>query len=81
MISFYCTFLKGQINNLKEEKSASIIVDVFKNNDDKKFVVDLFRKTIYNESEFNYLIESKLKNWEMERIANMDLILIKMKPY
>ena len=54
-------------------------MDVFKNNDDKKFAIDLFRKTIYNSSEFNYLIESKLKNWEMERIANMDLILIKMK--
>ena len=77
-LPFIALFLKGQINNLKEEKSASIIVDVFKNNDDKKFAVDLFRKTIYNASEFNYLIESKLKNWEMERIANMDLILIKM---
>ena len=77
-LPFIALFLKGQINNLKEEKSASIIVDVFKNNEDKKFAVDLFRKTIYNASEFNSLIESKVKNWEMERIANMDLILIKM---
>ena len=77
-LPFIALFLKGQINNLKEEKSSSIIVDVFKNNEDKKFAVDLFRKTIYNAPEFNSLIESKVKNWEMERISNMDLILIKM---
>lgn len=77
-LPFIALFLKGQINNLKEDKSASVIVDVFKNNEDKKFAIDLLRRTIYNESEFNYLIESKLKNWEMDRIANMDLILIKM---
>ena len=77
-LPFIALFLKGQINNLKEEKSSSIIVDVFKNNEDKKFAVDLFRKTIYNAPEFNTLIESKVKNWEMERISNMDLILIKM---
>ena len=77
-LPFIALFLKSQINNLTEEKKSSIIVDVFKNNDDKKFAVDLFRKTINNAPEFNTLIEDKVKNWEMERIANMDLILIKM---
>ena len=56
-LPFIALFLKSQINNLKEEKQSSIIVDVFKNNEDKKFAVDLFRNTIYNASEFNSLIE------------------------
>ena len=38
----------------------------------------MFRKTINNAEEFEKLIESKVKNWELERIAKMDLLLIKM---
>ena len=77
-LPFIALFLKAQINNLNEDKFSSFVVDVFKNSEDKNFAVDLFRKTIYNAQEFNFLIESKVKNWEMERIANMDLILLKM---
>lgn len=77
-LPFVALFLKGQINNLKQEGKNSFITDVFKNSDDKKFTTDLFRKTIYNAEEFESLIESKVKNWEIERIANMDLLLIKM---
>ena len=77
-LPFVAMFLKGQINNMKEGKSTNIIVDIFKNIDDKKFAVDLFRKTIYNAVEFESLIESKVKNWELERISKMDLLLIKM---
>jgi transcription antitermination protein NusB len=77
-LPFIALFMKGQINNMKEGKSASVIVDVFKNSDDKKFAVDLFRKTIYSDEEYSSLVESKVKNWELERISKMDLLLIKM---
>ena len=70
-------FLKSQINNLKGNDN-SLITDVFKNNDDKKFAIDLFRKTIDHADEFKELIESKVKNWELERISKMDLLLINM---
>jgi len=77
-LPFIALFMKGQINNMKEGKSASVIEDVFKNSDDKKFAVDLFRKTIYSTEEYSSLVESKVKNWELERISKMDLLLIKM---
>jgi N utilization substance protein B len=77
-LPFVAMFLKSQINNLKENKSADFVVDVFKNSDDKKFAVDLFRKTIYSAEEFESLVGSKVKNWELERISKMDLLLIKM---
>ena len=77
-LPFVAMFLKGQINNLKQEDTNAFITDVFKNSDDKKFTIDLFRKTIKNAEEFEKLIESKVKNWELERIAKMDLLLIKM---
>ena len=77
-LPFVAMFLKSQINNLKENKAANLVVDVFKNSDDKKFTIDLFRKTIYNSEEFEELVGEKVKNWELERISKMDLLLIKM---
>ena len=77
-LPFVVLFLKSQINNLKKGKSPSVVVDVFKNKEDKKFAIDLFRNTIKNSSEFDSIIERKVQNWEIERIANMDLLFIKM---
>ena len=46
--------------------------------DDKNFVIDLFRKTIINADKYEKLISEKTTNWEVERIAIVDNILIKM---
>ena len=46
--------------------------------DDKKFIVDLFRKTIISNEETEKFIGEKTKNWEMDRIAMMDVLLMKM---
>jgi N utilization substance protein B len=77
-LPFISMFVKSQINNITESNNNSLITDVFKNNDDKKFAINLFRQTINNADEFEKLIESKVKNWELERISKMDLLLIKM---
>ena len=63
---------------MDEKKIRPFVVDVFKNSDDKKFAVQLFRKTIIHSDEFDELIQRNVKNWELERIANMDQLLIKM---
>ena len=46
--------------------------------DDMKFIATLFRKTIAGDKEYDELIEAKTKNWELERIASMDVLLMKM---
>lgn len=46
--------------------------------EDKEFVLDLFQKTIAYNSEFQEMIAAKTKNWEADRIAMMDVILMKM---
>lgn len=47
-------------------------------NEDKEFVINLFRKTILRSEEYEKLIDDKVKNWEMDRIAIMDVLIIKM---
>jgi N utilization substance protein B len=46
--------------------------------EDRQFVIDLFRKTAVHSMEFQSLIEAKLENWDLERIASTDILLMKM---
>lgn len=46
--------------------------------EDKQFIIDLFRKTIVDNELCEKLISEKTKNWEVDRIAVMDVILMKM---
>jgi len=46
--------------------------------EERQFITDLFRKTILHSKEFEGLIESRTQNWELDRIALTDIILLKM---
>ena len=47
-------------------------------NDDKDFVVKLFRLTILHADEYRELVASNVSNWDYDRLALMDKILIFM---
>ncbi len=68
------------IRAFKDETSESLdILPITANwEDDKEFVIELFNKTILNEEETNTYISEKTKNWDVERIALVDTILMKM---
>jgi N utilization substance protein B len=46
--------------------------------EDSKFVQELFLYTLKNNDEYQKMIAERTKNWESERIALMDTILMKM---
>lgn len=48
----------------------------FKDDDDLDFAKTLFRTVIDNEERFRELIKEQTRNWDMERIAFMDLVII-----
>lgn len=45
---------------------------------DKQFVENLFRNTISHSEEYDELIKHRIENWDMDRLANIDVIIIKM---
>jgi transcription antitermination protein NusB len=47
-------------------------------NEDLHFVKKLFRETVMNSSEYERVIASSTSNWEKERIAVMDMLILKM---
>ncbi|MFM8432889.1 MAG: transcription antitermination factor NusB, partial [Bacteroidota bacterium] len=46
--------------------------------DDKDFVKTLFSKTIVHNKEYEAAVSERTKNWDLERIAMMDILLLKM---
>lgn len=46
--------------------------------EDREFIINLFQKTIAFDSEYQKLISDKTKNWEAERIALIDILLMKL---
>lgn len=45
---------------------------------DRAFASDLYKEVLKNRFEYDELIKPKIKNWEIERLASIDKILIKM---
>lgn len=59
--------------------NASILADLYKNKvEDQRFTKELLRKTVEFGDEYGELIADKAKNWETERIALLDMLLMKM---
>lgn len=76
-IPFVNTWIVKSLNQLKPKQPFQL-GSLYKDDDDKKFVVDLFRKVVLNHKEFEKEIENKTPNWDTDRIAEIDMILIKM---
>ena len=73
------TMMYQNIEDFKESKNTeNKISSLLKNSEDKDFYIDLYRKTLLRNTEFETMIEVKLQNWESERIMVMDMILMKM---
>jgi N utilization substance protein B len=51
---------------------------LYKDIEDRDFAVELFKKTLLNRSKFNAEIAQKTTNWDADRIANLDAVLLQM---
>ncbi len=58
--------------------STTLVPELYKNEDDKEYALTLFRKVILNEEKLSGEIEGKTPNWDKERIADVDMIILKM---
>ena len=68
------------IESFKENSNPDFhLLPLYKDEkEDEEFVKDLFRQTILTTAETEKLIGDKTQNWEVERIAMMDVLLMKM---
>ena len=70
------------IKTLKKFKEESSINDhlssLYKDDEDQEFTVNLFRKTLARSEENRKTIESYTKNWDVERVATMDILIMEL---
>ncbi len=72
------TLILKSIKQAKQGKERIFLSELYKDDEDKAFVRDLFRKTVLNDEMLATEIQGKTPNWDKDRIANLDLILLKM---
>ncbi|WP_296145006.1 transcription antitermination factor NusB [uncultured Flavobacterium sp.] len=72
------THIVKQLKAIKSTDEDFLVPRVFKDSDDKDFARDLFRKTVLNEPELAKEFIDKTPNWDSDRIAEIDTIVLKM---
>ena len=73
------TFALKTIKKFEEKKgSKQALLPMFKDLEDKAFAIKLFRQSLLKGKEYRERIDKHMKNWETERIANMDLIIMQV---
>ncbi len=71
------TFVMKTIKRFEEKKGASQpLLPEFKDDEDQEYARRLFRRTILNADYYRHLISDNTNNWELDRIAFMDVIIM-----
>lgn len=78
-IEFLISMVLRTIERFKENNpEGGNLLPLFKNEEDREFSKILLRKTLIHNSEYRSLIEKYTQNWEIDRIAVMDILFMVM---
>ncbi|NDV94949.1 transcription antitermination factor NusB [Dysgonomonas sp. 521] len=73
------SFVLKTIKRFDESKGdRQELLPMFKDETDKEFAVKLLRESLLNSKEYKELIDKYTKNWESERIALMDMVIMQI---
>lgn len=75
-IEFVLSMNIKTVERLKESATSVSLMNLYKNDDDRRFATDLFCKTVLHHEENERIIRDNIKNWDLERLAQMDLLII-----
>lgn len=77
-IDLACTMVIKTLKGATENEKLDVMPLYKDKEDEQEFIRTLLRKTISMDSENLALIDDLTKNWELDRIAKMDILLLKM---
>jgi N utilization substance protein B len=77
-IDLACSMAIRTIKSIEKGETVSILPLYKEDDDEQEFIRELLRKTISLNKENESLIDELTKNWELDRIAKMDILLMKM---
>jgi transcription antitermination protein NusB len=78
-IEYVSSMIEKTLKKFKAESDENIpLMPLFKNTDDEEFVRILFRKAIMHNEKSSALIDKNTTNWEVDRIALMDILVMRL---
>ena len=77
-IDLACSMVIKTIKMSTEEEGFHFLPLYKENDDEKDFITTLLKQTVALDQESEHLIEEMADNWELDRIAKMDVLLLKM---
>ncbi len=77
-IEFVLSMNIKSVQKAKENREDLNTFSLFKNEEDREFAKRLFRSVINKHKEHSNLIQENIKNWDLDRIAQMDLMILEM---
>ena len=73
------TFVLKTIKRFEEENGAKQeLLPEFKDDEDQDFARRLFRRAILNADYYRHLISENTRNWDLDRVAFMDVIIMQI---
>ena len=73
------TFVLKTIKRFEEEKGAKQeLLPEFKDDEDQDFARRLFRRAILNADYYRHIISENTKNWDLDRVAFMDVVIMQI---
>jgi N utilization substance protein B len=78
-MEYVTAMIEKTIKKFKSDSGENIaLMPLFKNQEDEDFVKMLFRKAIIHSKKCSELIDKNTTNWEVERIALMDILVMQL---
>lgn len=73
------TAIAKMLSQISEKNvSFKLMPELYKNEEDRDFALELFRKIVLKDEKLEAEIEGKTPNWDKDRIADIDMIILKM---
>ena len=73
------TFVLKTIKRFEEQNGAKQeLLPEFKDEEDQDFARRLFRRTVLNADHYRHLISENTRNWDLDRVALMDIIIMQI---
>ena len=73
------TFVIKTIKRFEEKAQADqVLLEEYKDEDDREFAIRLFRATILNQEQYHRYMSETSRNWDFSRLAYMDVIIMQI---
>lgn len=78
-LEFITSMIVKTFKKFKEEDGDNkALMELYKNEEDRDYVVKLYRQTILHRDEYVEYIKENTRNWDLDRIAFMDILIMQI---